>query len=434
MIKIDMQKSKIPTIIGIFILLSGIVTGVLLVNSKQIFQLNASNEETPQNVRVSNVTDTSLTITWTTAKESLGIVKWGKGGTFNFSESDSLGSKNYLHSVTLRELEPGTTYFFKINSGGNDYDNAGSPWEATTGITLEPSATILASGQILTGTGQAAKNALVFLTVGGGSLLSTTTSANGNWVATLSLARNKDLESLVTIDKMTTLVEISVNAGPNGIASAQIYPQAANPTPTMVLGESYDFKNLPPNESTANPEVELAVPNATEKPSAFDFAQTTATPSAKTVTLESIKEKEVINTTNPEFFGSGPKGTTLTVTVESENPQTANVKVASDGSWKWSPPEGLAPGEHTVTIKWLDTSGILRQLTKTFIVQAAEGPAYVATPSASITASPKATATIKATAPSEITDSGSLTPTLVLSIMGVGVVAFAVLLWKQAET
>lgn len=438
-----MKKSKIPTIIGLFILVFGLAAGVLLVRNQNIFRLGAAAEFAPKDVRISNITNTSFTISWITDKETSGFVKWGKSTTsLDKTELDELKDQSFTHLLTLKGLTPQTTYFFKVNSGGEDFDNNGIAWQVTTGQTLEsPSKTNLVSGSILTSTGQPAKNALLYLTVGGGSLLSTITSDNGSWVIPLSQARAQDLSSYMVIDEKNTLIEISANAGTEGVASAQVYPQSARPVPSIILGDTHDFKNLPPSEVSEIPKASIGLPDTAMPSSGFEVEEKTATPSAKTVTLESIDEGEIVTSTKPEFFGEGPSGTTITITVESE-PLTDTLEVPSSGDWNWSPPEGLSEGAHKITITWRDASGILRTLSRTFIVQAAEGPAFESTPSASPTSTPKASPTASPTASPKATatgtavpipDSGSLTPTIALSIMGIGVLAFAFLVWKKSE-
>lgn len=144
------------------------------------------------------------------------------------------------------------------------------------------------------------------------------------------------------------------------------------------------------------------------------------------------------------FFGRGPSEEEITVSVESDL-ITQTLKIAKDGTWTWSPPTNLASGAHKVTIAWIDTTGITRTITRNFIVQAGEAPAFEATPSqtlaptaipASPTATPKATLSpspvaTASTAPVPVT--GSLTPTLLLSIMGIAVIAFGFAVWKISE-
>jgi uncharacterized protein YneF (UPF0154 family) len=51
------NRKKIPTIIGVLVLVFGLAGGVVLVNKDTIFKLGASPESTPKDVRISNVTD-----------------------------------------------------------------------------------------------------------------------------------------------------------------------------------------------------------------------------------------------------------------------------------------------------------------------------------------------------------------------------------------
>lgn len=443
-----MKRSKIPTIIGVVLLIVGLGAGILLVQNRQIFRLGATQESIPKDVRITNTTDTSFTVSWTTEKEALGFISWGDNeNSLTRTEEDEVGAPGVTHTLSVKSLTPQTEYFFKINSGGTEYDNNGLVWQTKTGPTLAQPKSNLVSGTVLASTGDAAKNALVYLTVGGSSPLSTITSQNGSWVISISSARTSDLGSFVTIDATTTLLEISANAGPEGVSTAQIYPQSAKPVPSLILGSTHDFKSLPPSETSEVPKASVELPETATPSSGFEVGDNTSTPSATTVTLTSVAQGETVTTTQPEFFGEAPPGTKLTITLESD-PVTEQVSVPSSGEWNWTPPADLPEGSHKITIKWTDVSGILRTLTRTFVVQAAEGPAFEATPSATLTptasptgtptASPTATKTLTPTATPTATafatpESGSLTPTLLLSIMGIGVIAFAVMLWKKAE-
>ncbi len=71
------RRIKLPTILGVLVLLVGLVAGIFLINKTSVFKLGANVPSTPKNVRFSNITDNSLTVTWTTDIESEGFVKWG---------------------------------------------------------------------------------------------------------------------------------------------------------------------------------------------------------------------------------------------------------------------------------------------------------------------------------------------------------------------
>ncbi|MBU0998505.1 hypothetical protein KJ570_03190 [Patescibacteria group bacterium] len=438
-----MKKEKIPTIIGLVILVIGIITGVFLIKSQQIFRLGASPEETPKDVRISNITDSSFTVSWTTDKETLGFIKWGKNvNNLDKVENDTISQKGYIHSSTIRSLNAQSEYYFKINSNSQDFDNQETAWKIKTGAQLtKPTNNIIISGSVLNQNGTPAANALVYFSVGGGSLLSTVTSKTGTWLMPISQTRNKNLDSYITINESSSLVEISINAGISGVATAQIYSQSAKPTPAIILGEVNDFKNLQPSEDSQIPKASINVPEGEiENTSGFEVDGSLSNLTSKTVTLESQSEGEIISTKDPEFFGKGPAGTEIEIQVESEL-QTDTITVGNSGNWTWSPPKGLEEGTHTVTLKWNDTNGILRTLTRNFIVSASESPAFVSTPSATpkLTSTPSATPTSKATATASVSAtpeqpvSGNLTQTLLLFMMGIATISFGFILWKQSE-
>ena len=445
-----MKKSKMPTIVGLLIIVIGLVAGIYLIRGTTYFKPQASEEISPKDVRITNVSDSSFTVTWTTVTDTKGFVNWGDSeNSLSRVDSNEIAEEGSTHSVTVSGLDEDTAYYFKINSESVDYDNNGIAWTTKTGPVLPPpSKSSIASGSILSAAGNAVPNAIVSVNVGGASPLSTVTSTNGSWVIPLSNLRVSNLLSYYSFDGESEIVEISVNAGSQGTSSAQILAIYANPTPTMILGETHDFKNLTDTGVNISPEASLDIPEEMrQKESAFNIDEEISV-ETKTVTLDSVKQGEVVNTQKPEFFGDGPSGTEITITVESE-PVSGTSTVKSGGSWSWTPPDDLEPGTHTVTLGWRDESGILRTITRSFTVLAADdGPAFESTPSGSTPSptpepatTPKPASTPKATAtpvstptlaptlkPTPVTtpgstslpDSGSLTPTIALFIMGMG--------------
>jgi hypothetical protein len=79
---IDMQHLRIPTLIGLGILLVGLVGAVLLVQQQQQLTSRASQAApTPRNVSVSNITDQSFTVSWITDSAASGFVALEREGT-----------------------------------------------------------------------------------------------------------------------------------------------------------------------------------------------------------------------------------------------------------------------------------------------------------------------------------------------------------------
>lgn len=450
------KKNKIPTILGIFLLFASVFAGVLLLKNNQIFKIGATSG-IPKDVRISNLSDLSATISWVTDEESTSFISYGTtqntGSVADETEDDQ---KFLTHSITITGLKPQTNYYFKINSNGTIFENNGVPWQFTTGKSLSTKmATVPVSGSVITASGEPLKRALVYITING-YLASTLTSESGNFILQLGSARTPDLSSYAQIDLGKTLLEVSAKTGSDEMATAKVFPKSANPIPALIIGKDQDFRNLEPSTDSKNPNADLDLPEAATKESRFnlDGSQASA-PKDKNVTLESVTEGEVVGSTKPEFFGDGPAGEKITITVHSDTEIAGTATVNSNGSWNWSPPTNLSEGIHTITVSWIDALGITRTLTRKFIVQAGELPSFVATPSATPTKSPTPTATPKASpiatptptksptpkataTPKETVEalpqSGSLTPTIVLFIMGVGVIGFGFLVWKRADT
>ena len=453
------KKNTIPTLLGVIILVLGTVAGVFLIRNTSIFKIGADASAAAKNIRVSNISDSNATITWTTDKPTAGFIVWGtsQGSLTKTENENTSGQKYYNHSINLSGLSPSTKYFYKINSEGSTFDNGGIPWQFTTGSTLSSSKdSMLVSGTVINASGVPEKRALIYADLGG-YLLSTLTSDTGNFVFQIASARTADLSNYITLDPAQTLIQISVQAPPDGIASAQVFPQSGNPVPPIIIGQTYDFRSEPANNLGPNPGANLNLPQDVTKQSKIDVSVPATTPKPTSVILESLSEGEVVTTDKPQFFGKGPGGTTLTITVHSDQTLTGNVQIPQTGSWSYAVPANLAPGTHTVTISWVDVTGITRFLTRDFVVSASDNPAFTAsgsgatptpTPtstaiaSASPTAAPIITATPVPTktpspTPAETTMpvpvTGDLTPTLLLFIMGLVVMTFSFVVWKVAE-
>lgn len=412
-----MLYNKIPSLLGVFVLVLGLAAGVYLIGQQQIFRLGATTDAAPTDLRISNVTDTSFTASWVTSRDVVGYISWGETASLGQIARPTDTSPSRIHSVTVQNLSPGKSYFFVVNSGRAEFDNNGVPWSVQTGPSLgAATSTALASGRVVDSNGAPAANVLVYLNSGSIAQLSTTTSLNGTWTIPLSTARNKILTAYAN-PSPDTVLEIFIQ-GENGVATAQVLVSQANPIPDTALGHTYDFRDNAVGGTNGLPEANINLPEGADEqenlgPGSLDLSGDGMTKDTETVTLESITEPgEVIFTTTPEFFGEGPPNTEITITVESD-PITDEFVVSSNGRWRWSPPTDLEEGEHKITISWRDAEGFLRTLTRTFIVQAAEGePSFESTPSGSTsTPSPTPTPTKSPTSSPTATPISTPSPT-----------------------
>ncbi|MDO8551531.1 MAG: fibronectin type III domain-containing protein [bacterium] len=422
------REQRIPTLIGAFLLLGGLVGGVLLVQRGPLLFLKAAPEITPSEVKITNVADSSFAISWLTQKEVNGTVRIGESSslnqTFNDDRDQATGQSNLYstHHITVKNLKPTTKYYFKIGSEGRLFDNSGHPYELTTAV--KPSdplpASDIASGTIVTSDGKRAAGAIVYLSMVNMTPQSAIAGNDGRWAMSLSTALSTALTNFAQYDKAAQVEEIFVQGGQGGTATAVTTTSNDNPVPDIVLGKTYDFRKSSAYDSNGNPVSppdDLSPTPESTPSSKFSFTQlkppTLASESSKLTITNPVQEGEDINTSKPAFSGTGPAGKTIQILVESNNKYTASVKVDSSGEWTWTVPTDLEPGDHQITLTYLG-----KRITRSFTVLAAEEsnlPAFTATPSGTITPTLSATATPTreptATPTSSITATGTVTPT-----------------------
>lgn len=456
--RVDMQHLRIPTIIGLGILLVGLVGAIFLVQQQQQLASRASQAApVPRDVAISNITDQSFTVSWVTDSAASGFVALEREGTVQrvLDDRDKRSATlqtSTTHYVTIENLISSTTYRFRIGEGIDTiFDQQGQPYEVKTGTTLsDPPSPDSAQGLILTSSRTPAIGAMVFSELPGGQRISSLVTSSGNWIIPLSTARDQQLVSWLPYDRSSTTYTLNVEGGVEGRADAVVTTAGDRPVPPIVLGQSYDFRQGRESVGTASlrPTVVVStnlIPSSPESAqqlsvSSFDVSPLghVAQPLVDVLLDNPVQDGEILQTSRPEFFGRGPSGVILEVIVESSEPMTGSVTIAQDGEWSFTLPNDLATGDHQLTVRWRDAQGVLQSLTRSFVVNAQEsGPSFTATPSAtptfglptptmtlapSVTAVPTPTPTIVRTSVpppnGETPKPGSLTPTLLLLIIG----------------
>lgn len=435
------REARIPTLIGLFLLVLGIAAGVFLIQNRQIFRLAASPEETPKDVRITNISDSGFSVSWITDKGTTGFVSFGTSTRLGQTASDdqdrgSEPSPRIAHHVTLAGLAPSTTYFFNVGSGRNTFDNKGSPWQIRTApkITTPLPPTDVIFGKVETQAQTPAVGVIVYVSVPGVTPSSSVTTLAGNWSISLATARSEDLSTFASYDKDNSAVQIFVQAGAGLVATASAITGVARPLPPIILGQTHDFRNLPKTEGEGeSPKTQFeltpqASPSAEASPSSGFSFEPLATGSAQvkpSPTIDNPKPGEEIATIKPEFRGKGPSGLKITITVESPQVYSTQLTIGGNGAWNWTPTSSLEPGEHTITLSWVDETGKKQTIIRSFTVLAAADslPSFTATPSG--VATPTATPSARVSMPSTeegVPVAGNLTATFAIFIMGLGLV------------
>jgi len=204
------------------------------------------DDPVPQEVKISNITAQGFTISWISAKPTIGGVLYGRLEDFNNSGPNlnyAFGHKGQSasvksHFVDLNNLQANQTYYFLIKSGsslffkgpGGEWGEKGLPEKQKT----SPEGSLprhLIQGQILRENGQAAPELLVFLQIPGRStLLSTITDDGGEWQIDLGNLKTKDLQSPLEYLPGKDLLRLTVE-GPGQKSFSAYYPLPTDPDP-----------------------------------------------------------------------------------------------------------------------------------------------------------------------------------------------------------
>lgn len=378
-------QQRIPTIFAVLFIALGVFATSYLTQNTAVFRGLASPSEDPKNIRITNVTDSSFTISYVTDSAQTGSVVYGNSQNLSSVATDDRDSQkaiaqHSLHIMTLKNLSPSTKYFFSIVSGQTTYsqsesdtsatkDVAAKPFEVTTGPLLNPpSVNRTLNGSIIGVDGSIPKEAIVFLKSDDSQIVSALIDNNGLYSFPIGSLRTLDLTSYINTEGKT----FTINVQGNNVSSTAVISSDQKEVPKIILSDNYDYtvSNLPLATSTAS----LGFPNLL------------ATSSATEPGITNPKEDQKLTDQQPLFKGTALPGSSIQITIHSSVQIQKTVTADQKGSWSYRPETPLDPGNHTITIKTQDKFGIIRSITQSFTVFA-EGSQVEqpATPSANPT-------------------------------------------------
>ncbi len=401
---------KIPTVLAVFVIGIGIAFLSYLVNTGAIFIGRASPGYKPENIRISNITDTSFTISYITVDPVLGSVAFGTNNTLgnvaldDRDQQSGIPAQHQLHYITVSNLKPNTRYFYTLTSATANFQNENKPFEVTIApeITTSPSTQTPLVGKILKTDGTSPKEAVVYLKTDKATVASTLVKADGTYILPLNFLRNEQLSSLVTLTPETAL-QLLIKS-PSEESNAVILAKQDS-VPPITLSQNYDFS------------VQTS-PIATAAAALIGFPSFSASPiSTGEAKIISPKKEEEFTDQKPLFKGTATPGASVKITINSETIE-AQVQADSKGNWVYRPTQGISPGKHTITITTQDKSGIIKTISQVFTVHAA-GTQLAAgnvptspTPTPSIRLSPTTTSTPTPLPSSTPTPTTTPTPTI----------------------
>ncbi|MBI4097330.1 MAG: hypothetical protein HY428_02855 [Candidatus Levybacteria bacterium] len=397
-------QKRIPTLLGIVLLAMATIASAFFVsNNSTTFFGRAAGENIPQNVRITNISDTSFSVSYTTFGKVIGALSYGKdanekNSAFDDRDVEDGVPKEYnTHHITVQNLSLKTKYTFSIASGGSDFLNNEVPYDVTTGEAIDevPADQDPIVGNVVLPDGQPAGEVLVYAQSEDGSPQSTVAKSDGSYSLPIDTMRTSDLTSYVEFSD-ETIIALSFQSE-TAESKATVLVSQINPVPQITLSKIYDFTQGEP----------LVTDNTPASDSAQEQLPVGIPEEAETPSIVSPETNEEFSDQRPRFTGTALPNATVEITIQS-NPVKVQVKADSNGNWVYRPDKPLTPGKHTITILTKDTLGLTKRITESFTVFA-QGSQFTE-PSVSPTAGASKTPTSKPSPTSTPRPSSTLTP------------------------
>lgn len=360
-------NKHIPTLLAISLIIIGITATSYLVKSGTITTSQAGPLETPKDLKITNVSDSSFTVSYSTEADVIGSVNFGEDknlGSVAFDERDQKAGTvipHKIHSITVNNVTPETQYFFSIASGESIYLNSTEPFDVTTASTLaiQPAGQRFLKGKVALPTGANVNEGIVYTTAEDAQVISAMISEDGSYVLPLGTMRTNNLSSYFNFDD-DTVIKILVE---NGILKSNVSVSASQETvPPVTLSYDYDFTVS--SEPVASKSADL-----TGFPSIMAVEDQGSIKSSTPKILLPKENQEFIDQ-QPQFRGTAQPNDTVTVIIQSEEDIEVQIATDTNGNWRFRPQTPLTPGQHTITIIARDAFGILRSITQSFTVYA----------------------------------------------------------------
>ena len=417
--KTKLLSKRIPTFIGLFVLVGALIAGTLLIGEGGgVFAPRATPQTTPKNIEVTNVTDTGFTISFLTDESTSGLVKYG-------TEPNSLKSvagedRNQLqgkvgsyqtHYMTVSGLQPNTTYYYTLGTASGTFDNDGQPYSLkTTARNGAPAAARTIYGSVSNEAGNPAEGAIVYITLKNAGKMSSQVKSSGSWAVPLSNARTLDGSAYAQITDADIVLITVQGLTPGQIINQETTVGAAQPVPTIALTNNGGGNHIAMNDSEASKSAEKVAsdeaqilppefaPSSTESAepnldleldeqvdlldslseitdqSATKAAASTESATTETVTVLNLDDPtpQVMNTAQPKIVGKAAPNVKINISVHSDTQIEQTITADVDGSFELDIAElskDLEPGEHTVTYSYIDpATGQEIEKTVTFMV------------------------------------------------------------------
>lgn len=372
------NKVKIPSIIVLLLILIIIFVFISIFTKSTV--TSKASITVVKRVNETNLLPNQVTIFWQTARKESGCVflynqykQLVRTSTFIFHDERDLEQNKYLfynHYATLKELDKGKKYFYKLGGGNKkacltQYD---SFYSFTTPETILPTSNFQpACGKVIQSNGGALVDAIVILSISNIYPVSVRTKSKGEWVIPISNFYAKDtLKPLMPKINEQVTIEIISEELKSSLVTTD-FSQVSPLPQTIIIGNKYNFKDNV-----------LAI---------TDTIKYKAASQAKDIDILFPQADAVIPGRKPLIKGIAKPNREVLVIVEAIRSFSTKIISDKDGLWKVIPPIDLDPGEYKITAITEDSQNKQIKIQRKFyIAKSGEGVLGQATAEPTITA------------------------------------------------
>src|SRR3989344_1011716 len=115
------KQKRIPTLLALLIIFGGLGS-LIFVDQQYTLRLQAKSTSKPENVHISNVSDSAFTVNWFTDTATVGLIEVAGAGTrltlFDNEDTDNVKRPRTSHVVSVKNLKEITKYSIKIKGSG----------------------------------------------------------------------------------------------------------------------------------------------------------------------------------------------------------------------------------------------------------------------------------------------------------------------------
>lgn len=390
--KSNFLRRQFPTLLGVVFLAVALVIGLVVFQSGGLggFAPRAAPETTPKKITITNVSDTSFSVSFVTDSPTSSFLKYGSTAAEQNTQvqddrAQRTGQPNNstTHHITVRNLSAGSTYYFVLGTGnGAEFDNNGQAFSVQTAAQpISPGGTSLSISGDVTSSTQPLAEAIVYVLSDEMAPLSTLTNQQGRWAIDLGQARNANTLQAVQVSNGAYLTLIAQGTSTTQSQQTAFTLQTGSPAPTIdvVSGPNVTAPTPSSGSNTQQTATNSQTTQSEQTDTTFDSgnqssfaADTTPDPVELDLSNLSPLDIPVVTTATPVIKGQAAPLTRVRIEVNSDNQVIQEVISDPQGNFELDLSEfsdGLEPGNHTVQYSYTDPdTGELISQTHSFTV------------------------------------------------------------------